>query len=79
MKLNKARHERMASEWTYGNGLFQKKFKQGGLGIYFLKKNLELIHLLPYPRKFQTKQIFNPGNSSSPLIKSSNFYMLFIQ
>lgn len=25
LKLNKARHRRMASEWTYGNGFFQKK------------------------------------------------------
>ena len=36
----------MASEWTYGNGLFQKKFKQGGLGIYFLKKNPEIDRLV---------------------------------
>ena len=28
LKLNKARHGRMASEWTYGNGFFQKKKNQ---------------------------------------------------
>ena len=38
------------------NGLFQKKSKQGGLRIYFLKTSLKFFIFLLYPWKFKTKQ-----------------------
>ena len=45
-------------------GLFQEKSKQGSWGYLFLKNRLEFIDLSLYPKKFQRKQAFTPGNSS---------------
>ena len=45
-------------------GLLQEKTKQRGWGYTFLKTPLECLDLSFYPKKFQRKQAFTPGNSA---------------
>ena len=69
-KVSLARSLPHSRQWPKKNinGLFQKKSKQGEQGvedILFWKALPEILDLWLYPKKFQRKKAFTPGNSAN--------------
>ena len=69
-KVSLARSLPHSRQWSKKNinGLFQKKSKQGEQGvedILFWKALPEILDLWLYPKKFQRKKAFTPGNSAN--------------